>query len=163
VSKELEEAGNSIKFIIMKDKKAFIVFITTLLIIIIDQLTKLIISKNISINYSIPVIKNIFHITYIQNMGAGFGLFQGQQFILIWISIIVIGIIFYYYDKLPANKSIYLSIGLILSGTISNLIDRIRLNYVVDFIDFRIWPAFNIADSCITVGAILLIVYLIKK
>lgn len=147
----------------MKDKKSFITLTTALLIIIIDQLTKFFVSKNMPINSSIPFIKNILHITYIQNRGAGFGLFQGQQLILIWISVIVIGIIFYYYDKIPADKSVQLAVGLILGGTIGNLMDRIRLSYVIDFIDFRIWPAFNIADSCITIGVILLIIYLVKK
>ena len=74
----------------------------------------------------------------------------------------MIGLILFYYDKLPKKKYVVVSTALIFSGAIGNLIDRIFLGYVVDFIDIGLWPAFNVADSAITIGAIGIIYYLIK-
>ena len=144
--------------------KYLIIFSTALIIIIIDQISKFLIKTNLSLNQNIPIIKNIFHLTYIHNFGAGFGILQQQQFILIFISIVVIGIIFYYFDKIK-EKEIFLQVivGFILGGTIGNLISRISYGFVTDFIDFRVWPAFNFADSFVTIGVIGLIIYLWKK
>ena len=118
------------------------------LIVVLDQLTKFIVVNNFD---------------YIQNTGAGFGLFQGNVHILIWISVIVIGLIFYFFDTIPDIKYVFYSVAFILGGTLGNLIDRIRLGYVIDFIDLGFWPAFNLADSAITIGVVGLIYYLIKK
>ena len=83
---------------------------------------------------------------------------------LIWLSIIILGVILYYHDKIAAkDKFLHTSIAIIFGGSIGNLIDRIRLGYVIDFIDLKIWPSFNIADAAITLGAIGLIYYMIKK
>ncbi len=142
-----------------KQKENILIPAVVFLIIFLDQLVKYIVSKNMSLNESIPIIKNILHLTYIHNTGASFGILKGQQVFLIIISIIVILLILYYFYKTKDNLKIKISAALILAGAIGNLIDRIRLNYVTDFIDFRIWPAFNVADSCITIGAILIIVF----
>jgi len=115
------------------------------------------------LHQSIPLIKNILHLTYIQNTGAGFGILKGWNLILIFISLIIIGIILYNFDKIIKEKSIHIPVALILGGAFGNLIDRILLGHVIDFIDFRIWPAFNVADSAITIGALWLIVYFWKK
>jgi len=116
-----------------------------------------------NIGDSIPIIKNIFHITYVTNYGAGFGIMQGKTGLLIWFAIIVIGIILFYYDKIQEKKSLEIFSGLILGGTLSNLIDRLLFGFVTDFFDFRIWPVFNIGDSCVCIGALFLIIYIIKK
>jgi len=147
----------------MKSKNSSLIFPIALFIILLDQLTKYLISKNMEISQSIPIIKNILHLTYIQNTGAGFGLFKGSNLLLIFISLIIIGIILFYLDKIIKERSIHIPVALILSGAIGNLIDRIVQGYVIDFIDFRIWPAFNVADSCITIGALWLIIYFWKK
>lgn len=111
-----------------------------------------------------PIINNIFHFTYINNFGAGFGILQQQRFILIFISVIVIGFIFYYLDKINEKESLLqLLVGFILGGTVGNLIDRLIYGYVVDFLDFRIWPVFNVADSFVTIGVIGLIIYFWRK
>jgi len=136
----------------LEKKKLSIILITTISIIFLDQLLKILITKSI-----IPI-------SYTTNTGAGFGLFQDSTSLLIWFSIIVIGIIFYLYDKIPEEKKhIQFSIALILGGALGNLIDRIRFGYVVDFINLRIWPSFNIADAAITLGVIGVIIFLIKK
>ena len=144
--------------------KYIIVFSTALIIVLIDQITKFLIKANFQLGQSLPLIKNIFHLTYIHNFGAGFGILQQKEWILVFISIIVIGAIFYYFDRIK-DKEIFLQIlvGFILGGTTGNLIDRVVYGFVVDFLDFRIWPVFNFADSFVTIGVIGLIIYLWKK
>lgn len=141
-----------------------IVFSTALIVIIIDQITKFLVQSNFSLNQSLPIVNKIFHLTYIQNTGAGFGILQQQKFLLIFISIIVIGFILFYLDKInEKEKILQFFVGLILGGTIGNLTDRIAFGYVIDFLDFRIWPVFNFADSFVTIGAVGLIIYFWKK
>ncbi|MEE9525570.1 MAG: signal peptidase II [Candidatus Woesearchaeota archaeon] len=143
--------------------KFLIISLTAVGILLLDQLTKLAVIKNMELLQSIPVLQNILHLTYIQNTGAGFGLFSQSTRLLIWFSIIVIGLIFYFYEAIPDNKCMQLSIAAILGGAIGNLIDRIKLGYVIDFIDFKIWPAFNIADMAIVIGVISIAIFIIKK
>jgi len=116
-----------------------------------------------ALHQSIPLINNILHLTYIQNTGAGFGILKGSNTTLIFISLIIIGIILFYFDRIIKEKPTHIPVALILGGAVGNLIDRIFLGHVIDFVDFRIWPAFNIADSAITIGALLLIIYFWKK
>lgn len=146
------------------EKKHNVIFSMSLVIILIDQLSKFFVRTNFQLNQSIPIINNIFHLTYINNTGAGFGILKAQALILIFVSISVIGIIFYNFDKIK-NKETLLQIfvAFVLGGTIGNIIDRIAYGYVIDFIDFRIWPIFNFADSFVTIGVIGLIIYLWKK
>ena len=134
-------------------------------VLIIDQLTKFIILKNFQPGESLPVIKNIFHISFVCNKGMAFGVFSksiaGAAFIWIsYISVIIIVFIFAFYKKFFHSTQIFLS--LILAGAIGNLIDRIRFGCVIDFLDFRIWPVFNVADSAITVGTVLLILQVLR-
>ncbi len=145
-------------------KKIITIFLTGLLIIILDQLTKFFIRKNFHLNESFPIIKNTLHLTYVTNTGSAFSLFQGFNLFFIVFSVIAIIAILYSIQKIKENeKWIQLSVGLLLGGTVGNLADRLALGSVVDFIDFRIWPVFNIADSAITVSVILLIILLWKK
>ncbi len=145
-----------------EDKQRFLfVILITFLILIIDQVTKLLVLKNIT--SSVTVIKNILYFSVIKNTGAAFGILKNETMLLIWFSVIVIGVILFYMDKIPKDKIVQIFTALILGGTISNLIDRLRLGYVIDFINFKIWPAFNIADAAVTIGAIGLIIYLMKK
>ena len=102
-----------------------------------------------------------FRITHIHNTGAAFGLFQDQSFPLTIVGAVGVVLILFYalflYQQSPFSDNIAgkLALGLILGGTIGNLTDRLRFGYVTDFIDVGFWPAFNIADSAITVGAII--------
>ena len=124
-------------------------------ILILDQLTKYIVSQKIPLGRSIPIIKNIFHLTHILNRGAAFGIFKNQIYFFIITAIVAITfILINLYRRRTLRVEIALS--LILSGALGNLIDRIRLKAVIDFLDFRIWPVFNIADTAITIGAVLL-------
>ena len=146
------------------NKKNNFIFSVALLIVFLDQLTKFLIKQNLQLSQSIPIISNVFHLTYITNTGSAFGLFKGLNVFFIVFLIIVIGFIIHFIKKIRENeKLLQFSIGLLLGGTIGNLLDRVLLGYVVDFIDFRIWPVFNIADSAVTIGVILLIILLWKK
>ena len=140
--------------------KFLIGFFTALIIVILDQITKYF-AKFIS--NPIILIKDFFQLSFIKNTGAGFGILQGQVGLLIWFSVIVIGVILFVYDKLPSNKFVLIMVGLILGGTIGNLIDRIVFGFVIDFIVFGFWPSFNIADSALTIGVIGLVIYYWKK
>ncbi|MCU0666783.1 MAG: signal peptidase II [Candidatus Omnitrophica bacterium] len=126
-------------------------------LIIADQLSKAFVSSKLYLYQSIPVIQNVFHVTLVHNRGAAFGLFKYQRWIFIAITLLVS---FFIIRKLKKegykNNLCNFSLTLILAGGLGNLIDRLMFGYVVDFLDFRIWPVFNIADSAITAGAMLL-------
>ena len=126
-------------------------------VVIIDRLTKQILCSNLSYDRSIKVIPGIFHLTLVRNTGSAFGLFKDWTQFFIISSVIVIALIFFYVWRCRC-KDIFLisALGLILGGAIGNLIDRILFGCVIDFLDFRVWPVFNIADSSITIGAMML-------
>lgn len=143
------------------------------LVVIVDQITKAIVLNSMLLNHSIPVISGFFNITHIHNPGGAFGFMAGQSpklrgIIFLFISSLAVGLIFYFYKKTPLSY-VWLAIGfaLIFGGAIGNLIDRIRFGIVVDFLDFHIgnlhWPAFNIADSAITVGIFIFVFHLVFK
>lgn len=146
-------------------KNNIVVFSIALLIVFLDQLTKILIKKNFQLSESIPIIKNIFHLTYVTNTGSAFGLFKGYNIFFGFFSIIVIVVIFYYIrKKIKENETLLqFAVGLLLGGTLGNFIDRIIYGHVIDFIDFRIWPVFNIADSAVTISVGLLIILLWKR
>lgn len=135
-------------------------------ILIIDQLTKFIVLKNCQPGESLPIIKNIFHISLVLNKGVAFGVLQehGTKFIwIIYVCAIIITFILISYKKFFCKgRSTQVFLSLILAGAIGNLIDRVRFGYVIDFLDFRIWPVFNIADSAITIGTILLALQILR-
>ena len=145
-------------------KKNILIFSTALIILFLDQLTKFFIRKNFQLSQSISIIKNILNLTYVINAGSAFGLFKNFNLFFIIFSIIVIIAIFYYIGKINKNERLLqFSLGLLLGGTIGNLIDRLFYGHVIDFIDFRIWPVFNVADSAVTISIVLLIVLLWEK
>ncbi|MGM0445705.1 MAG: signal peptidase II [Bacillota bacterium] len=137
------------------------IFIGTILVII-DQLIKYNVNNKMVIGQTYPIIENFLHITYVKNTGIAFGLFKNNNLFMISIIIIIIVIVIYFYKR-EKNKDFLLSIAttVMLSGAIGNLIDRIFYGYIIDYIDFQFWPAFNLADSLIVIGSILLGIYLI--
>ncbi|MDD5131334.1 MAG: signal peptidase II [bacterium] len=141
-----------------------ILLIIFLLVLLADQYTKLIVQQDMIVGQTIPVIHKIFHFTYVQNSGGAFGILRGKTNLFIIISIIVILFIIYFMFK-EEKKDYFVKtvFSFILGGAISNLIDRMRLGYVVDFIDFQVWPVFNIADSAISIGMVLLFIRLFFK
>jgi signal peptidase II len=122
-------------------------------VVVADQLTKAYIQDTMTLGMSIPVIKNIFHITYILNPGAAFGIMEHKTIFFVAIAIILLGAVFYIFPRIPREYLLLrFGIGLMSGGAVGNVIDRVRTGYVVDFFDFRIWPVFNIADIAIVAG-----------
>lgn len=132
------------------------IFIIILATLSLDQLSKFIITKNLFQNQSIPIIKGVFHITLVHNRGAAFGILKNQIPLFIITSVFAIILIYFNIKKNKQSKFYSIALSLILAGALGNLIDRLFFGYVIDFLDFRIWPVFNVADSAITIGAILL-------
>ena len=137
-----------------------ILFLLALLVIAADQLSKIWIRSNLLVGQSLFE-TGFFRLTHIHNTGAAFGLFPGQSFPLTIVALVGIAAFLIYalviYQGFPFldNMPNRVALGLILGGTVGNLIDRLRLEHVTDFIDFNIWPTFNLADSAITIGAML--------
>jgi len=140
----------------------FISLITVLAVILCDRVTKLFFAHLLSLGESIPLIPNIFHFTLVHNTGIAFGLFKNQGVLFIVVPIIVIVLIVYNLylcrDDLEISRLNILAFAMILAGAIGNLADRVVYGHVIDFIDFRVWPVFNIADSAITIGTAILLI-----
>ena len=139
----------------------FLTLFITLFIIITDRFTKQFFMNMLDFGESLPFIRNVLHFTLVHNTGIAFGFFKNQGIVFIIIPVIAcILLIFnmYYYRKNnEALDQLYvMAFSLILGGAIGNLYDRIAFGYVIDFIDFRVWPVFNIADSAITIGAFII-------
>ena len=157
----------------MRDQKRsqtdiYLSLMTTVLVVLFDRVTKVFFSNLLSYGESIPVIKRILHFTLVHNTGIAFGLFKDQGVVFIILPVIAIGLlifnIYYYRNNNEALSRPYIfAFSLILGGAIGNLIDRIAYGYVIDFIDLRVWPVFNIADSAITIGAGIIILSCIKQ
>ena len=134
----------------------------TIILVIIDQATKYLTVQNIELGQVIESIPNIVSLTYIRNTGAAFSILEGQMWFFYIVTIIVIGVLIYYmYTEAKKDRMLGILLSFILAGAIGNFIDRLMLQYVVDmikleFIDFAI---FNVADSYLTVGVILLFIY----
>jgi signal peptidase II len=139
----------------------FFALITTLSVVILDRVTKLFFSNLLTYGESLPIIRNVVHMTLVHNTGIAFGFFKDQGIVFIVIPVIAIFLlvfnIYYYRQNNEALSRVYIvAFSLILGGAIGNLIDRIVYGYVIDFIDLRVWPVFNIADSAITIGAVMI-------
>jgi signal peptidase II len=155
-------------------KKAFYFFISILVVIILDQWTKILVLDSFQYGESIPMIHDFFSLTYVRNTGAAFGFlasanpsFRIPFFLAVpMIAMVILGFL---YRDLPQNaRWRSLALGLVTGGAIGNLIDRVRLGYVVDFLDFHYktsyyFPAFNVADSAICVGVAILLLSTMDK
>ncbi|MCK5580485.1 MAG: signal peptidase II [Candidatus Omnitrophica bacterium] len=138
----------------------FLSLSSVFVVVLLDRITKIFFSEILSPGETLPVIHRFVHMTLVHNTGIAFGLFKDKGLVFIVIPIIAIVLLvynIYYYKNNDEKLSRFYIVGfsLILGGAIGNLIDRICFGYVIDFIDLRVWPVFNIADSAITVGAII--------
>ena len=132
--------------------------------LLLDQFVKYLVRTNMELGQSIPIISGIFHLTYIENPGAAFGILANRRLLFLLLTIIIVGIMFYLYFQLRQKKSLTaFSLGLVISGALGNFIDRFFFFFVTDLFDLRIWPIFNIADICICVGLALLCYLLFFK
>ncbi len=133
--------------------------IFVILIVGLDQATKFLFNNILILNQPNPVINGFLNLTLVHNRGAAFGILKNHLPVFVLTSIFAIALIYNNLKKSSGSKKISLNdlaLGLILSGALGNLIDRLVFGYVIDFIDFRVWPVFNVADSAITIGAVLL-------
>lgn len=142
-------------------------YLIVLFIIILDQVSKLLAVNYVKSQISIPLVENVFHLTYAENTGAAFSILSNKIPLLSIITTIFIMALIIYLYKLVSKENSFqlftLSLAFIIGGALGNLIDRIRIGYVVDFFDFRLinFAVFNVADCFIVVGSILLILLII--
>lgn len=132
--------------------------------LVLDQVSKYYVMNHFAIGESVSVIQNVFHLTYIINRGAAFGMLANQRWFFLVVAFILI-VVYAIYHKKVNRGPISLRIGsaLLISGAIGNGIDRYVLHGVVDFFDFRIWPIFNVADIGICVGVACIIYHLLRN
>ncbi len=139
-------------------------FVGLISIIGLDQLTKYFAVVHLTNVRTHPLIEDVFHLTYVENPGAGFGIFADYTGLLSVLSALVaLALIGYVLVKKPQNAWLLTALTFLCGGAIGNLIDRVRLGYVVDFLDFTLidFPVFNVADCFVTVGAVLLAIYIV--
>ena len=136
------------------------------IIVLIDQVLKIVIDNILSINESIQVISDIFYITKVYNTGAAWSIFEGSQILLIIIAIVAFFLLLKYQIYFMENKRNIVAFALIYGGLVGNLIDRVIYGYVIDYLHFFIFdysfPVFNLADIAIVVGFLLVIIAIIK-
>lgn len=141
------------------------------LVVLLDQATKLIILETMPMHSAVAVIPGFFNIVHVQNPGGAFGFLANnsvflRKIVFLFISGAAVFLILYFYYKTPeTHRFLSLAFAMIFGGAIGNMIDRIRYGVVVDFLDFHIrdlhWPAFNVADSAITVGIVIFVYHLL--
>lgn len=137
--------------------------LVTLGVLLLDLLTKYIVQSRMELFQSVPVIDNIFHITYIMNPGAAFGMMANKTGLFITVTLVLLIGVAVFYKQLRQQGALAVSaLGLVVGGALGNLIDRLRYGQVVDFLDFRIWPIFNVADVAIVVGMALLVIVIFR-
>jgi len=132
------------------------------LVVILDQLSKLWVVGSFLTHESLPVIPGLFNLTFVTNTGAAFGILAGtqslgRQLFFVGVALVALVVLYMAYKEYREQGQIYMTaIGLVAGGALGNLVDRLRLGHVIDFLDFYFrqshWPAFNIADSAITIG-----------
>ncbi len=139
------------------------ILIISVILVFIDQIIKYVIDLNMLLNSSINIISGFFRMTYVRNTGAAFSLFSDNQIFLIIITLVALFFMFYFLKNKAFKMSETIIYSMILSGVLSNLVDRIFRGYVIDYLDFTIFkydfPIFNLADIMIVVGCILLILF----
>ncbi len=143
-------------------------YIVLIACVALDQLTKWLVSSNMDLGQSIPVLGDFFSITYIVNRGASFSLFEGRRWLFVVLTLVVLLLVFWLLRRVPKNyKRLRMAVAVFCGGTIGNLIDRIVSGAVVDFLHIYIgafdynFPIFNIADCCIDIAVICIVAFLL--
>ena len=142
-----------------KSEKA-ILFLVMSVVLLADYASKVVVENNLALNTTwapIPELAQFFRFTHVSNTGAAFGLFPSGSLLFAIVAIVVSIFIIIYNQVLPARHQLYrVALGLQLGGAIGNLLSRVRLGHVTDFLDFGPWPVFNVADLCVVTGVIML-------
>ena len=141
----------------------YVALVAGVVLAVLDQIIKYLITVNIDENQVVPVISNLLNFTHIHNEGVAFGMFDGMRWIFVVLTIILLAVIIgVMFKKNPTGKMFYISVALIVGGGIGNLIDRVLYGYVIDYISLSFFPPVcNFADYCITFGTVLLVVYVL--
>lgn len=131
-------------------------YIIALLALLLDQASKYAVRAFMHVNQTIPLIPKVLHFTYVRNAGAAFGILAGKRLFFIIASLLVVLVLIVYSREIKENSMLLTAFGLMLGGAVGNLIDRIWLQWVTDFIDFKFFPpVFNLADSVLVIGVAL--------
>ena len=151
-----------------KQKKRLLLtdFLGLIALVLADQFTKYIAVVHLKDQPAIPIIPDVLELNYLENRGAAFGMLQNQKIFFVFIAVIILALIAYVLFKMPEKRKytiLHVLLVLIASGAIGNMIDRLRLDYVVDFISFVLihFPIFNVADIYVTVATTALVVLLL--
>ena len=140
------------------------IILLSTMFLILDQILKILVNNYL--NDSINIINNFFKLNYVRNTGASWGILSGNKILLIIISIIILCVLIYFIKNFKKNTRNIIAFSLLIGGILGNLIDRICYGYVIDYLDFNIfgynYPVFNLADTFIVIGVILLIVAIIR-
>ena len=127
-------------------------------VFLLDRLTKAQIASTFMPGESRLIVPHLFYLTYVQNTHGAFGLFGDRTWLLIGIGVVVLGVFcFVFRESAAESLLVRIALGTIVGGALGNMIDRLQRHFVVDFIDVRVWPVFNLADSFITIGVALLL------
>lgn len=140
-------------------RRWFFILLIVLAVFICDRVSKYAAYHALTSGQSIAVIPGVFHITLVLNKGTAFGLFSGKGALFAAFTLFAVFVITaFMWKNASRNAFVIYALSLILGGAAGNLVDRISIGSVIDFLDFRIWPVFNIADSAITIGTIVLVI-----
>lgn len=135
--------------------------LTALAVFLLDMGSKYLVQRLMAPEERIPVIKGVFYLTLVRNPGAAFGMLANRTSFFIFITVVVVGLLLYYSRHYAGNHWLWpVAIGLQLGGALGNLVDRLRYGRVVDFLDFQVWPVFNVADMAIVSGVGLFVLLL---
>ena len=142
----------------------------SLVIVLLDQVTKAVVTHYLFLHQAVEVIAGFFSIVHVLNPGAAFGIMREwgglRAFLLIIVSLVALAVVVYLYRKSSGRWSAF-ALSLIAGGAVGNLIDRVRFGEVIDFLDFSVggyhWPAFNVADTALTVGVVMMVVFAVLK
>ena len=146
-----------------KYKKKYLLFgVIVFCGVLLDQIIKFFARTRLDLNKPMPIIGDFLRLTYLQNRGAGFGILHDKILFIMFVSVIVLAIMFLYLDRIIA-LNMTVAVALLFAGVLGNLIDRLVLGFVVDYIDITYWAVFNMADILITVGSIILIWQVYKQ
>ena len=146
--------------------RRFLLPVVAVLTLVVDQISKRAVMTSLRPGESwnpVAALERWVSLTYVTNTGAAFGLFPDYGAVFMVVAVVVIAAIILYYRHLPGEQwLIQASLGLQLGGALGNLLDRLRHGHVIDFIDFKVWPVFNVADSSVFVGVVILAFYLLR-
>ena len=148
-------------------------FLISLIVLLCDQASKILAEIFLSSLSTLAIIRGFFHLTLVHNKGAAFGFLKGGTYLFIIVTffflIAIISLLknkqlfFKIFGLDSHDRTVRFALGLIFGGACGNLMDRLRFSYVIDFLDFRVWPVFNLADSAITIGGLLIFYKMLKK